>query len=99
MALDGTWNVTMVTPMGERSGTLELATDGDTLSGKWTGPQGTQAFDKGSVDGASFSWTSEVSGPAGAMEIQWEGQEDGDAIAGTLQFGNFGGGDFRGTRA
>jgi hypothetical protein len=33
MAVDGKWNMTMSTPMGERKATLELKTTGGTLSG------------------------------------------------------------------
>ena len=33
MAVDGNWNITMSTPMGERNATLTLATAGGTLTG------------------------------------------------------------------
>ena len=33
MAADGTWNLTMQTPMGERTSKLTLATAGGTLTG------------------------------------------------------------------
>jgi hypothetical protein len=34
MSADGTWNLTMQTPMGERRSTLTLSTSGGTLTGK-----------------------------------------------------------------
>ena len=40
MSADGTWTTTMNTPMGVQNGTMELTTDGATLSGTLTGPQG-----------------------------------------------------------
>ena len=40
MSADGTWNTTMNTPMGAQQATLELQTDGGTLTGKMSGPQG-----------------------------------------------------------
>jgi hypothetical protein len=33
MAADGTWNITVNTPMGARNTTLELKSDGDKLEG------------------------------------------------------------------
>ena len=33
MSADGTWNLTMQTPMGERRSTLTLSTAGGTLTG------------------------------------------------------------------
>ena len=42
MSAEGTWNVTMNTPMGEQPGTLTLKQDGDSLSGALSGAQGTQ---------------------------------------------------------
>jgi len=33
MAVDGSWNITMSTPMGERNATLTVASAGGTLTG------------------------------------------------------------------
>ncbi len=33
LSADGTWNVTLNSPMGAQAGTLELASDGNTLTG------------------------------------------------------------------
>ena len=43
MAVDGTYDITLGTPMGDRPGKLVLATDGAGLSGSFEGPQGNQA--------------------------------------------------------
>ena len=40
MSVDGTWNSTMNTPMGAQQGTMEIQTDGNTLTGVMKGPQG-----------------------------------------------------------
>ena len=47
MGADGTWNVTMKTPMGDQAGTLTLATDGGTLTGSMSGPQGSTEIEDG----------------------------------------------------
>ena len=98
MAVEGTWNVKLNTPMGERDGTMKLATDGGALSGTFDGPQGQQAL-QGTVDGDAVTIQAEVSGPMGEMTIEWEGAVDGDSISGKVKFGTFGEGSFSGTRA
>ena len=36
--VDGKWNVTIKTPAGDKSGVLELKTEGMTLTGTMSGP-------------------------------------------------------------
>jgi hypothetical protein len=61
MAVDGTWNLTMQTPMGERRATLVANSQGGTLTGKQSGDGGitnpmplTLQF-TGAVDGDKMS--------------------------------------------
>jgi len=63
MSADGTWNVTLNTPMGAQAGTLELATDGNTLTGTMSGPQGSMELENGTADGDSLSWTVNMTQP------------------------------------
>ena len=42
MAIDGIWKITVNSPMGIQEGTLNLATNGSTLTGTQTGALGTQ---------------------------------------------------------
>ncbi len=98
MAVDGTWNVKLNTPMGERDGTMKLATDGGALSGTFDGPQGQQEL-AGTADGDAITMKGDVSGPMGEMTIEWDGAVDGDSISGKVKFGSFGEGSFSGTRA
>ena len=57
LSADGTWNVTLNSPMGAQAGTLELASDGNTLTGSMSGPQGSMELENGTVDGDNLSWT------------------------------------------
>ena len=59
MSADGTWNCKINSPMGSQEGKITLATDGESLSGKMEGPQGTQEFEGGSVAGNNLSWKME----------------------------------------
>lgn len=99
MAVDGTYDITLGTPMGDRPGKLTLNSNGDSLSGSFEGPQGQQDFDGGTVNGDEVAWSATVSGAMGEMKIDFAGKVEGDDIGGTVQFGSFGSGTFKGTRA
>lgn len=103
MLADGTWNVTLSTPIGAREGTLTFTTDGGSLSGTWVGPLASQEFEGGSVearDGAEFlQWTAPLVTPGGELPLTFSAEVRGDAITGEIGFGVFGRGSLAGTRA
>ncbi len=98
MSADGTWNTTMNTPMGAQSGTLTLATDGNTLTGKLSGPQGEIELEEGTVDGDKLTWKASITSPM-AMTLEFSATVDGDEISGNVKLGAFGNATFTGTRA
>ena len=95
----GTWNMKLESPRGTREGTLELAVDGSSLSGTWTGERGTQQFAGGTVEGPSLSWEIQMSGPMGQMSLRFSGLLADGAISGEVEFGSFGKGKFEATRS
>ena len=97
MGADGTWTMTMKTPMGEQAGTLTLATEGGTLTGSMGGPQGSLELEDGTVDGDSLSWTVNMTSPM-PIKIEATATLDGDAISGEAKLGSFGTAPFTGTR-
>jgi len=99
MAVDGTWNLTLKTPMGDRPVTVTLNTDGNDLSGSFQSPQGDQQFEGGTASGDEATWSTMFAGAMGEMKLDFVGQVEGDEIEGTVQFGSFGSGTFSGTRA
>ena len=98
MSADGTWNTTMNTPMGAQQGTLELATDGNSLTGKLGGPQGEIEIQDGTVDGDNLSWKADITSPM-AMTLEFTATVSGDEISGDVKLGSFGNATFTGTRA
>ena len=98
MSADGTWNTTMNTPMGAQQGTLELKTDGSTLTGTLSGAQGTIELKDGVADGDSLSWKADITTPM-AMTLEFTATVDGDSISGNVKLGAFGDASFSGTRA
>lgn len=98
MAVDGTWNVTLNSPMGAQQATLTLATDGGTLTGTMGGPQGEIELSDGTVDGDNLAWKAEMTQPM-AMTLEFTATVSGDAIDGKAKLGSFGEASFAGTRA
>jgi len=98
MAVDGTYDITVDTPMGAQSMKLTLSTDGDTLSGKVDSPMGASEFSGGSVSGDDISWQMEISSPMGKMNLEYKGKVTGDDIAGEVKAGDFGSSPFKGKR-
>ncbi len=98
MSADGTWNTTMNTPMGAQNGTMTLATDGGTLTGKLVSPQGEIELTDGTVDGDALTWKADITSPM-AMTLEFSATVDGDSMSGNVKLGAFGDATFTGTRA
>lgn len=98
MAVDGNWNLTMTTPMGERKATLSLAASGGTLTGT-QGAEGnsTEIFD-GTVNGDNVTWKVSITNPM-PLTLDFSGKVAGDSISGEMGIGPMGSFPFTGTRA
>jgi hypothetical protein len=88
----------MNTPMGAQNGTMELKTDGASLSGTLTSPQGTIELEDGAVDGDALTWKAAITTPM-AMTLEFSATVDGDSMSGDVKLGAFGNATFTGTRA
>ncbi|MEM6537492.1 MAG: hypothetical protein AAF668_07145 [Pseudomonadota bacterium] len=98
MAVDGKWNITMNTPMGEQKGALDLKADGGALTGEMSGSTGTTQIEEGKVDGDKLTWNAKITSPM-PMTLEFEGTVDGDSISGNVKLGAFGNAAFTGARA
>ena len=98
MSVDGTWDITTDTPMGAQKGTLSLATDGGTLTGKMSGAQGEIEIEDGTVDGDNISYKFSITSPM-AITIEVTASIDGDNISGSAKLGAFGNATITGSRA
>jgi hypothetical protein len=98
MAADGTWNLTMDTPMGERRSTLTLSTSGGTLTGKQEAEGNTTDIAEGSVNGNNLSWKVSITNPM-PLTLTFNGTVEGNNLTGTADTGMFGSFPFQGTRA
>ncbi|MBR1218163.1 hypothetical protein JQ557_09210 [Bradyrhizobium sp. U87765 SZCCT0131] len=98
MSVDGNWNITMTTPMGERHATLTLTSAGGALSGTQSAEGNTAEIFDGAVNGNDVSWKIDITNPM-PLTLAFSGKVDGDAISGEMGIGPMGSFPFKGARA
>ena len=98
MSADGTWKLSMQTPLGERSATLALQSSGGALSGKLTGDEGSSAsiYD-GKLDGNKASWKADITNPM-PLTLEFSAAVDGARMTGTVSAGPIGSWHFSGSK-
>jgi hypothetical protein len=97
MALDGTWEITTKTPMGDQKATLDLKTDGGALTGVHTAMGASNEIYDATVDGQNVAWKVDVQKPF-SMTVECAGTVDGDSITGEARPGTLPAVPFSGTR-
>jgi hypothetical protein len=95
--VQGRWNITLKTPMGERSGVLELATSGTTLTGSMSDGDHSAAISDGKVEGNRLSWSAKIIKPM-RLSLKINALVEGDKISGAARH-LLGSATFTGTRA
>ena len=98
MSVDGNWNITMSTPMGERQATLTLKSDGGTLTGNQSAEGNSAEIFDGAVNGNDVSWKLDITNPM-PLTLAFSGKVDGGSIAGEMGIGPMGSFPFKGVRA
>ena len=91
------WEVTLSTPVGPQTMSLQLVRNGDQFSGTMSNAEmGTQNI-TGKVSGDSLSWTLPLSKPV-AIKLGFEVKIAGDAMTGKVKLGMFGSAELKGRR-
>jgi hypothetical protein len=84
MSADGTWKLSMQTPLGDRKATLTLANAGGALTGKLTGEEGnTTDIYEGKLDGNAASWKADIKSPM-PLTLTFTSTVDGDKMSGNV---------------
>jgi hypothetical protein len=98
MSVDGTWKLSMQTPIGERKSTLALQSSGGALTGKLTAEEG-NATDiyEGRLDGDTAAWKADIKNPM-PLTLAFTATVSGDKISGTVSAGAIGTWPFSGTK-
>ena len=96
MSADGSWNITLATPMGPQQMTGTFTTAGDVLTGKVESPMGSEDI-TGTASGETIKWSMSVTKPM-PLTLDFDATVDGDTMTGTCKLGMFGNAGLAGTR-
>lgn len=99
MSFDGTWNITLHSPVGAQKMTFAATTSGDTISGPVTATDGAVTqITNGKVSGNTATWDLAVTKPM-PITLSFTANLEGDSLTGSAKLGMFGNAKFEGTRA
>src|SRR5258708_35988455 len=98
MAVDGNWNLTMSTPMGERNATLSLKNSVGTLTGTQGAEGNSTEIFEGTANGDDVAWKVSITNPM-PLTLEFSGKVSGDSISGQMGIGPMGSFPFTGKRA
>lgn len=96
-AVDGDWDVTIKTPMGDQKSVFTVTSNGATFSGKVVGALGSMEVNDGVIDGDTLTWKMDMTVPM-PMTLEGSATVDGDSISGAVKAGAFGEMGLSGTR-
>ena len=98
MAVDGNWNLTLNTPMGERTASLSVKSSGGTLTGTQAAEGDSAEIFDGTVNGDDVAWKISITNPM-PLTLSFTGKVAGDSMSGEMGIGPMGSFPFTGTRA
>ena len=97
MAVDGSYNITVHTRIGDQMRKMTFKTEGNVLKGTSENPMAGVASFTGTVNGNVVEWTENVNTPKGLLKVDFKATVDGDKISGQA-VSEFGPSPFDGTR-
>jgi len=95
--VDGKWNVTLKTPVGDKAGVLELKSDGSMLTGSLSDADHFAAITDGRIEGNTLRWSAQLTQPM-KMNVKFTATVEADRISGAAKHW-LGKATFTGTRA
>jgi hypothetical protein len=98
VTVTGDWDVTIESPQGTNAVKMTLTQDGEKVSGLFKSPMGEMPF-TGTLTGVDLKFAFSLPVQGQSLEITMTGKVDGEALAGKMQFGGFGEGDWTAKRA
>ena len=94
--VQGKWQIKINTPMGEKSGVLELLVNGKTLTGSLSDAEHHVPITDGKVEGNKLSWQAKITKPM-RLSFKFTAIVDEDRISGAARH-MLGSATFSGTR-
>lgn len=98
MAVDGKWEIVINSPMGAQKAVLDMASNGNSLTGTQTAQQGSGPLENGKIDGNNVSWSAKITSPL-PLTLDFAGTVEGDKLSGSVKAGSFGSFPFTGSRS
>jgi hypothetical protein len=95
--IDGSWDVTVKSPMGDQKSTLTVQTSGDTFTGNMSGAMGSTDV-SGKVDGDTITFQQAITVPM-PLTLDFKITASGDQVTGDVGAGGFGSFPLTGARA
>jgi hypothetical protein len=80
----GRWNVTIKTPIGDRSGVLDLKVEGNRLTGSLSDGEHHAVLNDGRIDGNRLSWSAKIEKPM-RLNFKFSAVVDADRISGSAR--------------
>ncbi len=94
--VQGRWNITIATPMGDKSGVLELHVRGNELSGSLSDGEHRIDISDGRIEGNNLSWRAKITKPM-RLSFKFTAVVEGNRIEGAARH-MLGNAPFSGTR-
>jgi hypothetical protein len=94
--VQGKWNITIKTPMGDKSGVLDLTVSGKTLTGSLSDAEYHVGISDGRVEGNKLSWKAKITKPM-RLSFKFSAIVEQDRISGNARH-LLGSATFSGTR-
>jgi hypothetical protein len=82
--IQGKWKVTIDTPIGEKSGVLELKVDGDRLTGTLSDGEHHAEIRDGRIKGRELTWSAKIQKPM-RLTFKFTAVVDNDQIRGAAR--------------
>jgi hypothetical protein len=98
LAIDGTYECEVKTPMGTMPVKMRLTSEGDVLGGSCSMAQGEQVISGKLPAPDEIAFSTKVKGPMGHMNLNVSGKIKGDEISGQVKAGIFGNASFKGKK-
>ena len=97
MSIDGTWHLTLKTPLGEQKTSVTLSSAGGALTGRQSQGAASTDIKDGTVSGDTVGWKVSIVDPM-PLTLAFSGTVSGDTIAGKADVPGLGSWTFTGVR-
>ena len=95
--VDGSWDCTVKSPLGDQKMTVTVKSEGSTWTGNVSGAMGSSDI-SGEANGNTINWKQQMTVPM-PMTLDCQATAEGDTLTGTVGAGAFGSFPLNGTRS